>query len=117
MYYNMHAMLSYLQRPATVHVCVACRDLSTLEKIYEYFATNSHDGRKTMSAKDVVRALVPTYPPVGSTVERAGFLDGEITQTFMAAHAYCCCSLILSTGLFAACAYQGVAHVICICNR
>lgn len=30
-----------------------------------------------MSAQDVVRALVPTYPPSGSDVERAGFLDGE----------------------------------------
>lgn len=54
-----------------------CRDLSTLEKIFEYFATNEKDGQKAMNAQDVVRALVPTYPPVGSTVERAGFLDGE----------------------------------------
>jgi hypothetical protein len=53
------------------------RDLSSLEKIYEYFATQTQDGRKVMSAQDVVRALVPTYPPVGSDVERAGFLDGE----------------------------------------
>jgi hypothetical protein len=52
------------------------RDLSSLEKIYEYFATQTQDGRKVMSAQDVVRALVPTYPPVGSNVERAGFLDG-----------------------------------------
>lgn len=57
-----------------------CRDLSTLEKIFEYFATNEKDGRKAMSAQDVVRALVPTYPPVGSTVERAGFLAGESPQ-------------------------------------
>ena len=53
------------------------RDLSSLEKIYEYFATREQSGRKVMCAQDVVRALVPTYPPVGSNVERAGFLDGE----------------------------------------
>jgi hypothetical protein len=53
------------------------KDLSSLEKVYEYFATTERDGRKVMTAQDVVRALVPTYPPVGSTVERAGFLDGE----------------------------------------
>lgn len=53
------------------------RDLSTLEKIYEYFATHEHNGVKVMTSQDVVRALVPTYPPVGSKVERAGFLDGE----------------------------------------
>lgn len=57
--------------------CISRRDLSTLEKVFEYFATSSQDGRKVMSAQDVVRALVPTYPPVGSTVERAGFLDGR----------------------------------------
>lgn len=52
------------------------RDLSTLEKIFDYFATHERDGAKAMSSQDVVRALVPTYPPVGSNVERAGFLDG-----------------------------------------
>lgn len=53
------------------------RDLSSLEKIYEYFATHEHAGTKVMTSQDVVRALVPTYPPVGSNVVRAGFLDGE----------------------------------------
>jgi hypothetical protein len=53
------------------------RSLSGLEKIYEYFATHTSEaGHKVMSAQDVVRALVPTYPPTGSDVERAGFLDG-----------------------------------------
>lgn len=52
------------------------RDLSTLEKIFDYFATHEKDGGKVMDSQDVVRALVPTYPPVGSNVERAGFLDG-----------------------------------------
>jgi hypothetical protein len=56
------------------------RDLSSLEKIYEYFATHEHNGTKVMTSQDVVRALVPTYPPVGSNVERAGFLDGEISN-------------------------------------
>lgn len=55
------------------------RDLSSLEKIYEYFATNKDpvDGHQVMNAQDVVRALVPTYPPMGSNVERAGYLEGE----------------------------------------
>jgi len=41
-----------------------------------YFATSERDGTKFMSAQDVVRALVPTYPPCDSAVERAGHLDG-----------------------------------------
>eukprot|EP00882_Tetradesmus_deserticola_P020479 GHRQ01022126.1.p1 GENE.GHRQ01022126.1~~GHRQ01022126.1.p1 ORF type:complete len:497 (+),score=187.27 GHRQ01022126.1:565-2055(+) len=53
------------------------RDLSSLEKIYDYFATHEHGSTKVMTSQDVVRALVPTYPPVGSKVERAGFLNGE----------------------------------------
>eukprot|EP00879_Flechtneria_rotunda_P019290 GHRR01020259.1.p1 GENE.GHRR01020259.1~~GHRR01020259.1.p1 ORF type:complete len:441 (+),score=133.17 GHRR01020259.1:639-1961(+) len=53
------------------------RDLSTLEKIYDYFATHEKDGYKVMSSHDVARALVPTYPPVGTNVVRAGFLEGE----------------------------------------
>lgn len=53
------------------------RDLSSLEKIYDYFATHEHSSTKVMSSQDVVHALVPTYPPVGSNVVRAGFLDGE----------------------------------------
>ncbi|KAF8069396.1 hypothetical protein HT031_001511 [Scenedesmus sp. PABB004] len=56
------------------------RDRSSLEKIYEYFATHERHGVKVMSAADVVRALVHTYPPAGSSVERAGFLDGERSQ-------------------------------------
>eukprot|EP00775_Hariotina_reticulata_P011679 gene11679-11822_t len=45
--------------------------------MYDYFATHDKDGMKAMTSQDVVRALVPTYPPVGSDVVRAGFLDGE----------------------------------------
>lgn len=53
------------------------RDMSDLEKIFEYFSTNRDEhGYKCMDPRDVVRALVPTYPPHNSTVERAGFLDG-----------------------------------------
>lgn len=54
------------------------RDLSTLEKIFEYFASHHKNGVKYMSARDVVRSLVPTYPPSESQIERAGFLDGEL---------------------------------------
>lgn len=53
------------------------RDLSTLEKVFDYFATTERDGVKYMLPKDLVRSIVPTYPPAASTIERAGFLDGE----------------------------------------
>ena len=54
------------------------RDLSTLEKVYDYFATNvDANGRKAMDVRDCVRAVAPTFPASGSAAERAGFLDGE----------------------------------------
>jgi hypothetical protein len=31
-----------------------------------------------MNGKDVVRSLVPTYPPYGSSIERGGLLDGKL---------------------------------------
>ena len=36
------------------------------------------NGVKYMNGKDVVRSLVPTYPPYGSSIERGGLLDGEL---------------------------------------
>lgn len=53
------------------------RELSTLEKVFDYFASTLKDGVKYMTPGDLLCALVPTYPPQGSTVERAGSLDGE----------------------------------------
>jgi hypothetical protein len=37
-------------------------------QIFEYFATHHRDGNRFMDARDVVRALVPTYPPYHSEV-------------------------------------------------
>lgn len=57
------------------------RDMSTLVKTYEYFATQTDaTGAKAMDVRDVVRAVVPTYPASDTNVERAGFLDGERGQ-------------------------------------
>lgn len=36
------------------------------------------DGVKYMLPRDLVRAIVPTFPPHGSQVERAGYLDGAL---------------------------------------
>jgi hypothetical protein len=70
------------------------REMSSLEKTFDYFASvvapepalaPSDDGNNTqqqqlarhMTARDLVRAVVPTYPPIHSDVERAGRLPGE----------------------------------------
>jgi hypothetical protein len=53
------------------------REFSTLEKIFEYFSTaQEKDGTPAMDARDLVRSIVPTYPPHNSQMERGGFLDG-----------------------------------------
>ncbi len=49
-------------------------------QVFEYFATEVRDGVRYMDARGVVRALVPTYPPHDSTVERAGYLDGASSK-------------------------------------
>jgi hypothetical protein len=60
------------------------REMSTLEKTYEYFATSTDAaGAKAMDVRDVVRAVVPTYPASDSTAERAGFLDGGAHALFL----------------------------------
>jgi hypothetical protein len=53
------------------------REFSTLEKIFEYFSTaREEDGTQAMNARDLVRSIVPTYPPHNSQMERGGYLDG-----------------------------------------
>lgn len=53
------------------------RTLSTPEKVFEYFSSVEQDGIKYMTAVDMLRALVPVYPPEGSMMERGGALLGE----------------------------------------
>jgi len=71
--------------------------MSTLEKTYEYFATHQDaSGAKAMDVRDVVRAVVPTYPASDSTAERAGFLDGAGLRLWMrgaVCAALCCCDV------------------------
>jgi hypothetical protein len=54
------------------------RDLSSPEKIFEYFSTrgSTHDGFQ-MTPADIMRSVVPVYPPYGSEIIRAGSLPGE----------------------------------------
>jgi hypothetical protein len=56
------------------------RELSSLEKVFEYFATQEEEGVKYMTKDDLARSLVPTYPPSDSSIERAGSLDGGSQQ-------------------------------------
>ena len=73
------------------------RDLSPLERVFEYFATQEREGVKHMLPSDLLRALVPTYPPVWSSSERAGNFDGgciHITDNV------CCRYLPLLTYVF-----------------
>ncbi|MEW5299437.1 MAG: hypothetical protein WDW36_002455 [Sanguina aurantia] len=53
------------------------RNNSSRDKVFEYFATvTDTDGTKFMQLPDLLRAIVPTYPPSASAVERGGSLAG-----------------------------------------
>ncbi|KAK8926230.1 hypothetical protein KSP39_PZI018249 [Platanthera zijinensis] len=54
------------------------RLLSPPEKIYEYFASfRSPEGEMFMSPADLMRAVVPVFPPSESSIVREGFFRGE----------------------------------------
>jgi len=54
------------------------RELSSPEKVFEYFATHGDLTLGfTMTPSDVMRSVVPVYPPHDSDIIRAGFLPGE----------------------------------------
>ncbi|EFJ50876.1 hypothetical protein VOLCADRAFT_103668 [Volvox carteri f. nagariensis] len=53
------------------------RDQSSLGKIFEYFSSQEKDGQEFLTPVDMLCAVVPTYPPSASTLDRLGNLDGE----------------------------------------
>jgi hypothetical protein len=54
------------------------RELSPPEKVFEYFASGGDArGGFVMSAGDIMRSVVPVYPPLGSDIVRSGRLPGE----------------------------------------
>jgi hypothetical protein len=54
------------------------RELSSPEKVFEYFSTRGDLTQGfTMTPSDIMRSVVPIYPPHGSDIIRAGFLPGE----------------------------------------
>lgn len=54
------------------------RELSSPEKVFEYFSTHGdHNSGFTMTPSDVMRSVVPVYPPRESDIIRAGSLPGE----------------------------------------
>lgn len=53
------------------------RDKSPLDKVFEYFSSVEKDKMKYMHDVDLLRAVVPTYPPIESRTVRTGSLDGE----------------------------------------
>ncbi|PRW57749.1 calcium uptake mitochondrial-like [Chlorella sorokiniana] len=53
------------------------RELSPPEKVFEYFASQRDGKVFTMTAGDMMRSVVPVFPPEGSEVVRAGSLPGE----------------------------------------
>ena len=55
------------------------RTFSPPEKVFDYFASQRLDGTTYMTLSDLVRALLPLHPAVGSEETRAGKLAGEIT--------------------------------------
>jgi hypothetical protein len=46
-------------------------------QVFEYFASIREDRTFAMTAGDMLRSVVPVYPPEGSEVLRAGSLPGE----------------------------------------
>ncbi|PNH07019.1 hypothetical protein TSOC_006543, partial [Tetrabaena socialis] len=46
-------------------------------QVYEYFSSLERERVKYMMPVDLLRAIVPTYPPSESHTDRAGSLDGE----------------------------------------
>lgn len=55
------------------------RDNSSLDKVFDYFSSlHAEDGSKQMLPHDLLRAIVPTYPPSKSKIDRAGSLEGEL---------------------------------------
>ena len=56
------------------------RDKSPLDKVYDYFSSVEKDKMKYMHDVDLLRAVVPTYPPIESRTVRTGSLDGETTS-------------------------------------
>ncbi|KAL8496912.1 hypothetical protein ACS0TY_020554 [Phlomoides rotata] len=47
------------------------------EKVFEYFASVRADGESFMTPADLMRALVPVFPPSESHLVRDGYLRGE----------------------------------------
>lgn len=49
-----------------------------LSKVFEYFASfHGHDGEIFMTPADLMRAVVPVFPPSESNLVREGYLRGE----------------------------------------
>lgn len=53
------------------------REFSPPEKVFEYFASLRHGKVFSMTAGDMLRSVVPVFPPEGSEIIRAGSLPGE----------------------------------------
>jgi hypothetical protein len=53
------------------------RQKSTHEKMFEYFSSQRKDGKQSMTAHDILRALIAVYPPENATWSRSGSLAGE----------------------------------------
>lgn len=71
------------------------REFSTHEKMFEYFSTQTQDGRKCMTASDVLRSVLAVYPPDAAQWNRSGSLAGESAPKvdhvrFAFCMAYCC---------------------------
>ncbi|KAG0627671.1 hypothetical protein M758_2G219500 [Ceratodon purpureus] len=48
------------------------------EKVFEYFSSvRKEDGQTYMTGADLMRAIVPVFPPSGSHLVREGYLGGE----------------------------------------
>lgn len=48
-------------------------------KVFEYFSSFSCDGETFMTPADLMRAVVPVFPPSESHLVRDGYLRGERT--------------------------------------
>lgn len=53
--------------------------VTTCATVFEYFSSQEKDKHKFLADVDLLRAIVPTYPPSESHLDRSGSLDGEAT--------------------------------------
>ena len=87
--------LQQIERRAFFKYEKRLRKFSTHEKTFEYFSSRTVDGQPSMTAADVLRALLAVYPPDAAAWKRCGSLPGEASPPPSLSHVRCLVSSLL----------------------